>query len=45
MVLAPVIVQHEGTKGTKLHEAHQHPPKNEGWGVALYSFVSFVPSW
>jgi hypothetical protein len=41
---APVIIHHEGTKGTKVHEAP--PTTHYKCGVGdLVSFVPFVPSW
>jgi hypothetical protein len=40
-----VIIHHEGTKGTKDHEARPHTHKSfVGKGVASCSFVPFVPS-
>jgi hypothetical protein len=40
-----VIIQHEGTKGTKDHEATPFPTKLLWvWGRASWSFVPFVPS-
>ena len=38
---------HEGTKGTKEHEARPHTHKKLLWGVRVgfVSFVAFVPSW
>jgi hypothetical protein len=39
-----VLIQHEGTKGTKDHEATHPPICFLGGGGASCTFVSFVPS-
>jgi hypothetical protein len=43
-VWAPMMIHHEGTKNTKMHEAPPTPPQKVPGGAALWSFLSFVPS-